>query len=126
MGFEALEVAVEMVSVIRPVVEKIQSRKATDLADQLRRAVESVVLNLGESRWRRGRDRTNRFGYAGGSAEEAKAAVRTAIGWGYITADDARCSLAYLDRILAMTFRLMNPRPKPTSTVPRPDGHARR
>jgi four helix bundle protein len=107
--FEALEVAVGLASEVRVVVERIQQRSAP-LADQIRRAVESVALNLGEARWRTGRDRTYRYKIAAGSAQEAHTAVRVALAWKYIDQKQAERSLALLDRIMAMTWRLTRPR----------------
>src|SRR3954469_23618496 len=107
--FEALEVAVAMTSEIRVVVERIGGRSAP-LADQLRRAVESVALNLGEARWRTGRDRIYRYRIAAGSAQEADTAFRLAMGWNYVSKADAERSLALLERVLKITWRLTHPR----------------
>ena len=105
--FQVLEVSLEMAKSVRPVVERIEERSAP-LADQLRRAVESVALNFGESRWRRGKDRSNRFTYAAGSAEEARAALRLAVAWGYVSDAEVREADALLGRVLAMSWRLLN------------------
>ncbi len=107
--FEALAVAEGLVKTMRPVADAIERRSAP-LADQLRRATESVFLNLGEARWRTGRDRINRYRYAAGSAQEALAAVRAAVGWGYLRDEHAREVSALLDRILAMAYRLIHNR----------------
>src|SRR3954464_5982986 len=107
--FEALEVAVEMVREVRVVVEVVQGRSAP-LADQLRRSVESVGLNLGEARWRSGKDRTNRYRLAAGSAQEAHTALRIAEAWGYVGEAQTLGSVALLERIMAMSWRLIHPR----------------
>ena len=103
--FEALEVAVEMTREIREIVEAIHKRSAP-LADQLRRAVESVALNLGEARWRSGKDRSNRYRIAAGSAQEAHTALRLAEAWGYVRGDRIERVLSLLDRLLAMLWKL--------------------
>ena len=108
--FKALAVSIEMANAVRPVAERIHVKSAP-LADQLRRAVESVALNLGEARWRTAKDRTNRYRYAAGSAEEALAAMRMAVAWGYVREPEIRVATALIDRVLAMSWRLLHARP---------------
>ena len=107
--FQVSQVAMEMVKAVRPLERKIHARDA-GLADQMRRAVQSVALNFGEARWRRGRDKSNRFTFAAGSAEEAREALRIALAWGYVGEREAGPVLELLDRILAMSWRLIYPR----------------
>ena len=45
--FEALTIAREFIVAVRPLVEQIELRD-NSLADQLRRAATSVMLNIGE------------------------------------------------------------------------------
>src|SRR5262249_19272894 len=75
------------------------ARHDSDLTAQIRRAASSVPANLGEGLRRAGRDRRYHFRVAAGSAEEVRAALRTAGAWGYV--DDAALaeSLALLDRV---------------------------
>ena len=78
--------AVEYVRRMRPVVEAVGKRDSA-LADQLRRALASIVLNTAEgSRQRKGKAR-NRFEDAMGSADEAVACHITADALGYLAAD---------------------------------------
>ncbi len=88
-----------------PVLEAVRERDAK-LADQLRRAAQSVVLNIAEGR---GNDRGNarlRFATACGSAKEVRAALDVASDWGYIDAHKAGQLDRRLDRVCAITWCL--------------------
>ncbi len=74
---------VELIAGMRPAVEAI-GRHDADLARQLRRALSSVALNVGEGSGSRGGRRPSHYSIALGSAQEALMAVRTAEAWGYI------------------------------------------
>jgi four helix bundle protein len=104
--FIALEVAIEAVRSLAPVAERIANRNP-NLADQLRRAAESVAANLGEGRRRIGRDRTHHYRIAAGSADEAIVILRTAEAWGYLAASDYAAAYSHLDRVLALTWPLV-------------------
>ena len=73
-----------------------------DLADQLRRAASSMVLNIGEGSRRQGRDRMNRYRIAAGSAAETRDALAVARAWGYV--DSIEAPLEALDRVLAILW----------------------
>jgi four helix bundle protein len=80
--------AILVVSLARPLVESI-ARRDRELGRQLRRALSSVPLNLAEAF---GTERGNarlRFETARGSLFEAQAGLRTAVAWGYISAEGA-------------------------------------
>ena len=105
--FIAYEVSIELVTSLREVVPTIE-RFDRDLADQLRRAASSVVLNLAEgSRSSKG-NKQRHFALAHGSASEVKAALQLARAWGWI--EEARAPSAILDRLLALIWRLTHPR----------------
>ncbi len=104
--FIALEVSIEAVRLLAPLVRRIATRDAS-LADQLRRAASSVPANLVEGRRRTGRDRTHHYRIAAGSAAEAATALRVAEAWGYLTAADYAAAWARLDRVLALTWPLV-------------------
>lgn len=74
---------VELIREMRPAAEAIGRRDA-DLARQLRRALSSVALNVGEGSGSRGARRPSHYSIALGSAQEALMAIRTAEAWGYI------------------------------------------
>ena len=106
-SFHVYGAALGLVSGLRPVLEQL---KAADraLADQLRRAASSVVLNIAEGNRRAGRDRLQFFRIAAGSAAEVRAALEVARAWGMVGA--APEAEAELDRVLAMLWRLTHPR----------------
>jgi len=78
--FIAYEVSIQLVTSLREVVPIIE-RFDRDLADQMRRAASSVVLNLAEgSRSSKG-NKQRHFAIAHGSASEVKAALELARAW---------------------------------------------
>lgn len=105
--FIAYEVSVQLVSSLRHVVPIIE-RSDRDLADQLRRAASSVVLNLAEGQRSAKGNKQKHYAIAHGSANEVKAALEVACAWGWI--EEARAPRATLDRLLALLWRLTHPR----------------
>ena len=91
----------EVTRAIAPVVQRIREQD-TKLADQLRRAAQSVVLNIAEGRGNKGGNAELRFATACGSAKEVRAALDVARDWGYI---EPRLA-ARLDRVCAITWCL--------------------
>ena len=101
--FIALEVSVELIRELRPLVPIIEKHDR-DLADQLRRAASSVTLNLGEGQRSYKGTKHKHYAIAHGRAGEVKAALLTAHAWGWIAHD---CSaLDILDRLLALLWKL--------------------
>ena len=76
------------------------------LADQMRRAAQSVVLNIAEARGNDGGNTRLRFATACGSAKEVRAALDVASDWGYIEAQMAMELDRRLDRVCAITWVL--------------------
>lgn len=105
--FIAYEVALEVIRTLRPVVPVIE-RHDRDLADQIRRAGSSVVLNLAEGQRSAKGNKQKHYAIAHGSANEVKAALHTAVAWGWL--DDAAPPVAVVDRLLALLWRLTHPR----------------
>ena len=104
--FIALETAHDAVRHLKAPIALVARRDAS-LADQLRRAACSAVLNLAEGRRRRGADRAHFIRMAAGSAAEARAALDLAVDLGYL---DARPEAwARLDRVLALTWPWVKP-----------------
>jgi len=103
MPFRLLECALSLIPLLKKPIEKI-ARHDPDLARQLRRALTSVPLNVAEARRRIGRDRGHLFRIALGSAAEVDAALRVALGWGYVDASDVAEPLAVLDQVQAMAW----------------------
>lgn len=106
--FHVYEVARELARAVRPLIERIERRDRA-LADQARRAAQSVMLNVREGNRRVGRDRLHSFRIAAGSADELVGALDVAEVMGYLTAEQIAAALALADRVLAMLYRLANP-----------------
>ena len=106
-SFHALDVAhlitEELVVTLRDV-----RRFDRNLADQLQRAATSVVLNLAEGNGQIGGNRLRHFRIARGSLFEVTAALRVAATWGY--AKPSAKLEHYIDRVAAMTHRLLRPK----------------
>ena len=103
--FVALEVSLELVAALAPLVRALRSSDP-DLARQIRRAGASVPLNISEANSRRGRDRAHLFRVASGSAREVIAALRIALAFGDLSADRTAPALELADRVVAMLYRL--------------------
>ncbi len=103
--FVVLEVSLEAISLLRPVVLRV-ARLDRDLASQLRRALSSVSLNIAEGDGSSGGNRALRFSTALGSTREARAALRVAVAWGYVAPADIDAGEEMLDRVAAMLHRL--------------------
>jgi four helix bundle protein len=108
-GFHAHEVAMEMATALRPVLDRV-ARRDRDLANQLRRSGSSVVLNIAEGARRAGMDRLHCYRVAAGSAAETRSGVQLAGAWGYVGASESVAVLVLLDRVLAMLWRLTHGR----------------
>jgi four helix bundle protein len=105
--FIAYEVSVQLVTSLRELVPLIE-RSDRDLADQMRRAASSVVLNLAEGQRSAKGNKQKHYAIAHGSANEVKASLELARAWGWI--DEAKQPAAVLDRLLALLWRLTHPR----------------
>ncbi len=95
-------------NVVRELVPLLHTIREHDksLAEQLKRAAQSVVLNIAEAR---GNDTGNaraRFSTACGSAKEVRAALNVASDWGYIEAHKATHLDERLDEVCAITWCL--------------------
>ncbi|MEZ4287789.1 MAG: four helix bundle protein [Polyangiales bacterium] len=90
---------------IAPLVHVVQ-RLDRSLADQLKRAAQSMVLNIAEARGTQDGNARTRFGTACGSAKETRAALSIAADWGYVDNDVVKRIDAELDRICAITWTL--------------------
>jgi four helix bundle protein len=103
--FIALDLSIDAIQTLRPVVAGIR-RFDRDLADQLRRALTSISLNLAEGNRSQGGHRVARFSTAAGSASEARAALRVAVAWGYVRVAEIDAGDAILDRVGGMLHGL--------------------
>jgi four helix bundle protein len=111
MSLHVHSLALEAVTELRAVVVRVQ-RHDRALADQLRRALSSMALNLGEAAYSDPGTKRARLHTAAGSANESRSAlaVAVAVAWGYVAERDTAPGLALLDRVVAMLWRLLHPR----------------
>ena len=107
--FIALQVSIEVVRALRPVLERLK-RHDKSLADQLQRSMTGVALNLAEGAQRRGKDQTHLYRVAAGSAAEARIAVELGAALGHLDGIDVVAAGALLDRQAAVLHRLLHPR----------------
>ena len=103
MAFDCLEVAIQASLEIGALFERIE-RCDHSLADQIRRAANSMPSNIDEALGFADGRRPQHFRYALGSARELTTQLRLAKGWGYV--EDVSSPLALLDRVRAMLWRL--------------------
>ncbi len=88
-----------------PVLHVIREHDKS-LADQLKRAAQSVVLNIAEGRGSDAGNARARFSTACGSAKEVRAALNVASDWGYIETRMADPLDERLDEVCAITWCL--------------------
>ena len=105
MPFDAYDRSVDLLRTLAPLLQSLAATDAS-LADQLRRAAQSVPLNIAEANRRTHRDRRNRFRIALGSAAEVAACLDVAHALGYLDEVAIAPALELVDRVRAMTFRL--------------------
>ena len=91
----------ELVPLLRTIREHDKS-----LADQLKRAAQSVVLNIAEARGNDAGNARARFSTACGSAKEVRAGLNVATDWGYIETHTATHLDEKLDEVCAITWCL--------------------
>ncbi|HEY1811562.1 MAG TPA: four helix bundle protein [Kofleriaceae bacterium] len=99
----AYQVALEVITQLRPIVEKIKQHDA-HLADQLRRAATNTVANLAEGQRRKAGNKRRAFENAHGEAREMLGCLECALAWGYAL-DDAQARKT-LDRLLGLCWGL--------------------
>ena len=99
----------QVVRNLGPVVQTIRKRDK-GLADQLRRAAQSMVLNVAEARGSDDGNAKARFATACGSAKEARAALHVAADWGYASSEVLSTLDAELDIVCAITWVLAHRR----------------
>jgi four helix bundle protein len=105
MRFDALEVSLELVRQLRPVIAPLRARDPALFA-QIRAAASSLCLNLAEGNRRSGLDRKRVFRIAAGSADEVRAALHVSIAWGDIETQRVAIAMDLVDRVLAMLWML--------------------
>lgn len=99
-------VVLETLASLRALIAQVE-RRDSDLARQLRRAAASIVLNLGEGMYSRGRIRQVRYHTALGSARETLSCLEVAQALGYVAVLD-EAVVAQLNRIIGTLVRLVS------------------
>ena len=102
---DAYRVGLELQRYMTQRVQRI-GRHDKSLADQLKRALASMVNNLSEAMRRTGRDRPHLLTISLGSADEVRASIDVAVVNDYLEAEEAQHAEALADRFCAMTYRL--------------------
>lgn len=105
--FEVAELSFQAIRALRPVVQRLKGRNRS-LADQLERAATSIALNIAEGEHSDPGNRRARFFTAKGSASESLAALRAAVDWGHVSADEAEAGREILQRIVPMLWKLIH------------------
>jgi four helix bundle protein len=101
--FHAYEIAKQLIAALAPLVVVIK-REDLELADQMKRAAQSVLLNLAEGQKYTNGNRLRHYEIAHGSASEVRAALDAAVAWGWIAPEGEERVL--MDRMLAILWKL--------------------
>jgi len=102
---DAQHLVLDLIRALRPLCTQIQ-RHSPDLADQLRRSVSSIALNLGEGVRRTGRDKKRAYRIAAAEAQEAKVTLEVALAWGWLDEPEVAAVRALTDRVGRVTYAL--------------------
>ena len=102
---ELLEFTLHIIGLLRPVVAAI-ARHDRDLASQVKRAANSVALNLAEAFGTRKGTHRVQLETCRGSLYETVHGLRLAEAWGYVSEAEVKAALAALDRLGARLFGL--------------------
>ena len=103
--FDLYDVVLQLIAALRPIVERLRQRDP-DQARQVKRAANSIISNVAEGSRRQGRDRLHHWTIAAGSAGEVRVQLEAALAWGDLDEEITKPSLEFLDRSLAMLWRL--------------------
>lgn len=101
--------ALAIVEQVRPLMPQIR-RHDRSLADQIRRAASSMVLNIAEGTYNDAGTARARFHSAAGSANETRSALKVAAAWGYIARERADAVDDRIDEVLKMLWALASPK----------------
>ena len=82
-------------------------KRDPDLARQLRRALTSVCLNIGEAKHRTARMQRSKFAIAYGEANEVKCILECAQDLGYVTEGDTEAAWETADHVAATLYKLI-------------------
>ena len=105
MRFKALSLALYVIKLLAKRLRSIRKHDGK-LANQIRDAANSVILNLAEGNRRTGRDRLHLWNIAAGSADEVRVGLQAAVCWGYLSEKAVAEELERLDHLLAILWKL--------------------
>ena len=105
MAFIAIELAIQLTANLAPIEDAVRLHRKK-LADEIARSSDSIGLNLGEGRHRRGGDRGHAYRIAHGSAGELTVALRQARARRLITEQQYADVDRILDQLRAILWRL--------------------
>lgn len=105
----ACQLMLDAMPTVKRLVDQIRVHDK-NLADQVKRAATSVVLNHAEADGVRSGQRRARIETAQGSLAETRAGLRVAAVWAYIPEAEAEQVDAMLDAVAAATYRRLHPR----------------
>ena len=105
-GFMVQQVARKMCRLGGEVARAIEKRDP-DLARQLRRALTSVCLNIGEAKLRSARMQTSKLSIAYGEANEVKCILECAQDLGYVAEHDTEAAWDAADHVAATLYKLI-------------------
>lgn len=100
-------IILQVIRELRALLAQVQ-RHDSDLARQMRRAMQSMALNVAEGMYSRGKNRQVRYHTALGSARETLSALEVAQALGYVAALDAGI-VRDLNRVIGTLVRLVGP-----------------
>ncbi len=107
--FLALDLSIEAAGLVHQLVAKLPPTLA-HLADQARRASTSAPLDLSEGAGRAGRDRLQYWRIAHASSKETTTSIQLLHEMKILDPSAATQTLTLLDRVNALTYRLVHPR----------------
>jgi four helix bundle protein len=105
MAFQVEELSIQLIEALVPLMPRIKQRDK-DLENQLRRAASSIGLNAAEAAHSDPGNRRARLFTAAGSAGETQHALRQAVAWRLVTAEEAEPAMRLVKRIVAILWRM--------------------